>query len=368
MQPDPLGFGPASSVVVPPPLPVATVPPAPKDSQGVTGRTIFKDFGKHGIHKGIVEAHDAPSDLCHVVYEDGDEEDLTQAEVNELWSPDFTSKHKRCRMKRGDRVRAAPTLFDVENPIDGEPLYSSEHPNWCYGEVCSTSNGIATVKWEGGVTGSVNTRDLIRVGSSSSNDSLDFLDNGAGATLLQPLQCEHPPTAATTQPPSSKAKHRRARKLRLPSQTAVPAPDTRPKSVRFLSGLNATADSFKPSSGCTTHAVFDTDSQCHALINRVFVDPDYGKCVITHWDTEGGDRRIFYRTESSRSATASRVLHTTLELAAAWVMRNKELSVPSATTLFWKKVTGLFGCPSEDVPTLSEEIDTQRIQGLVSTM
>ena len=31
-------------------------------------------------------------------------------------------------------------------------------------------------------------------------------------------------------------------------------------------------------------------------------------------------------------------------------------------------MTGLFGCPSEDTRTLSEEIDTQEIRGLVSTV
>ena len=204
--------------------PSPTCPRGTGSSQGVTGRTVFKDFGKHGIHKGIVEAHDAPSDLYHVVYADGDEEDLTKAEVNELWSPDFTPKHKRSRLQRGDRVRAAPTLFDVTDPVEGEPLYSSEHPNWCYGEVCSVSNGIAKIKWEGGMEGSVNTRDLIRVGPVSSDDSSDFIDNGAGATLLQAPQYEHSPPTATTQPSSSKAKQRRARKLRLPSRTAVSRP------------------------------------------------------------------------------------------------------------------------------------------------
>jgi hypothetical protein len=93
-------------------------------SQGVTGRAVFKDFGKHGVHKGIVEAHDTPSDLYHVVCADGDEEDPTKAEVDGLWSP----KHERYRLQRGERARAAPTLFDVDNPIEGEPLYSSEHP------------------------------------------------------------------------------------------------------------------------------------------------------------------------------------------------------------------------------------------------
>jgi hypothetical protein len=64
----------------------------------------------------------------------------------------------------------------------------------------------------------------------------------------------------------------------------------------------------------------------------------------------------------------STILHTTLELATTWVKRNKELSVPSGTTLFWKKVTGVFGYPSENTRTLSEEIDTVKIRGLVSNM
>jgi hypothetical protein len=170
---------------------------------------------------------------------------------------------------------------------------------------------------------------------------------------------------ATTRPPSSKAKQRRARKLRLPSRTAAPA---LPKAVHFPSDLRATATSFQPPSGCTTHAAFDIDAQCCALVNRVFIDPDFGKCTITRWDTEGGDRRIFYRTDSSQIATVSTTLHTTLELATAWVKRNKEISAPSGTTLFWKKVTGLFGHPSEDNRTLSEEIDSQKIRGLVSAM
>ena len=365
LQPDPLGFGPTSSVTVPPPLAVTNISRATGSSQGVTGRTVFKDFGKHGIHKGIVEAHDAPSDLYHVVYADGDEEDLTKAEANELWSPDFTPQHKRSRLQRGDKIRAAPTLFDVTDPVEGEPLYSSEHPNWCYGEVNSVSNGIAKIKWEGGMEGSANARDLIRVGPVSSDDSSDFIDNGAGSTLLQAPQHVHSPPTATTQPSSSKAKQRRARKLRLPPRTAVSALT---KTVRFPSELRAAAPSYQPPSGCTTHAAFDTDAQCVALVNQVFLDPDFGKCTITHWDTEGGDRRVFYRTESSQLATVPAILHTTLELATTWVKRNKELSAPSGTTLFWKKVTGVFGYPCENIRTLSEEIDTVKIQGLVSNM
>ena len=354
LQPDPLGFGPTSSVTVPPPLPVSKAPQVTGSSQGVTGRTVFKDFGKHGVHKGIVETHNESTDLYHVVHADGDEEDLTEAEVNELWSPDFTPRRTRCRLRQGERVRAPPTLFDVDNPTEGEPLYSSEHPTWCYGEICSITNGIASVKWDGGTMGKVNTRDLIRVGLPPSDNVPDLPDDGTDATLLRPS--------------SSKAKQRRARKLGRSTRTSASASH---KPVAFASGLDATAASYMPPSACVNHAVFDTDAQCHALVDRIFVDPTHGQCIITHWDTEAGERRIFYRANRPSHTTTSKVFHTTLELASTWVLRHEKLSVPSSTTLFWKKVIGQFGYPDstcEDIRTLPDKIDNQKIQGLVSTM
>ena len=182
--------------------------------------------------------------------------------------------------------------------------------------------------------GPVNTRDLVRVGFSSSDDSLDFLAPSGSSVREFSTQCEHSPPTATTQPPSSKARQRRARKLRLPSRTAAPV---LPEAVHFSSDLRATATSFQPPSGCTTHAAFDTDAQCCALVNQVFIDPDFGKCTITHWDAEGGDRRIFYRADSSQIETVSTTLHTTLELALHGLSATRNFLPPREPLYFGRR-------------------------------
>jgi hypothetical protein len=51
-------------------------------AQQLVGRQVLRNFGKHGIHKGTIASFDAECELTfRVEYEDGDSEDLAEADV-----------------------------------------------------------------------------------------------------------------------------------------------------------------------------------------------------------------------------------------------------------------------------------------------
>jgi hypothetical protein len=48
----------------------------------LAGRQVLRNFGKHGIHKGTITSFDDDGELTfRVEYEDGDFEDLAEADV-----------------------------------------------------------------------------------------------------------------------------------------------------------------------------------------------------------------------------------------------------------------------------------------------
>jgi hypothetical protein len=79
-RPDPLGFGSASVVTVPPPLPLSLITTVPQ-----VGDVVHKSFGHHGDFDGEIIAHDPDEELFQVQYTDGDQEELTLSEVLEVW-------------------------------------------------------------------------------------------------------------------------------------------------------------------------------------------------------------------------------------------------------------------------------------------
>ena len=61
--------------------------------------------------------------------------------------------------------------------------------------------------------------------------------------------------------------------------------------------------------------VLEIDVLCQALARRQFIDPKLGPCTITHWDTECGQRRIFYRPDDD----VTDVHHASFSAVQAWV-------------------------------------------------
>jgi hypothetical protein len=86
-SPDPLGFGTASTVTVPPPLHLPTAQLLPH-----VGAKFTKDFGHHGKFVGEIVSYDEETQLCHAECEDGDAEDFTITELLVLWHPSSTPR------------------------------------------------------------------------------------------------------------------------------------------------------------------------------------------------------------------------------------------------------------------------------------
>ena len=92
----------------------------------------------------------------------------------------------------------------------------------------------------------------------------------------------------------------------------------------------------------TPQYVFEQDAQCQRLVNCQFVDAILGKCKVTHWDTDCGIRRVFYRPNKDTSD----MHHAPVAEVHAWIVRDDlEGLQPSGTRLIWGKRRGLFGCP-----------------------
>ena len=106
--------------------------------------------------------------------------------------------------------------------------------------------------------------------------------------------------------------------------------------------------------------VLEIDVLCQALARRQFLDPKLGPCTITHWDTECGQRRIFYRPDDD----VTDVHHASFSAVQAWVARDDIGAVRSpGTQLYFRKLNGLLGYP---IAAVSSPAVTANIKCLVS--
>lgn len=80
-------------------------------STSFLGRRVSKWFGSLGVFSGRVTREYPSDDLWHVVYDDGDEEDLTREELEEVLEPLV----RRCAAWKHERGHCPP--FNLVNDM-----------------------------------------------------------------------------------------------------------------------------------------------------------------------------------------------------------------------------------------------------------
>ena len=100
----------------------------------LVGRQVLRNFGRHGIHKGTITSFDDDGELTfRVEYEDGDAEDLAEADVRE------TLVDKGI-VRVASRSRRDKEAEDSESDYFPEDASSDEHVN----EVISSQSNNST--------------------------------------------------------------------------------------------------------------------------------------------------------------------------------------------------------------------------------
>ena len=96
--------------------------------QPAVGLQFAKPFGEHGVFKGTLTAIDKETNLYHVKYEDGDEEDLEWFELATLLKqpgqprPPRPRRHRRADIY--DEMKSRHTTF-----LNGEPQVPNDFPS-----------------------------------------------------------------------------------------------------------------------------------------------------------------------------------------------------------------------------------------------
>ena len=225
-RPDPLGFGSSSVVAVPPPLPLSVLTTMHK-----MGDAVSKSFGHHGMFNGHIRSSDVEHGLYRVVYEDGDQEDLTLGVVHDILVP-------------------SPPASDSPRPMLVSKKSSRRH-------------------------------DRPRTKLNSTAEVISSTLSPLSPVFVSPL---------------------------------VTSPTTAPATAQ--SSLQDT--------------VFDTDLQCQDLVGRRFLCPSLGECVVTHWDTDLGHNRVFYKAMADDELRDEK-----LPVVQAWIHRdNLPVSHLPGTQLF----------------------------------
>ena len=335
--PDPLGFGVPSTVAVPPPLHLPTATTMP-----YVGATFMKDFGHHGVFKGEVKEYDAETSLYRVVYSDGDLEDLTTTELLQLWQPPPISPSPTHTQNTSGHVhdRSASEAVDTGSiPVatDTGSVLSlpSGPPNKPERKKVEPMKKVQNV-----ISGTGDKPKRVQFSLPASHDSTSsgsHLDHSAMAPS-SPID----PSRLTRS--SRRLRSRKTRKKETDARYMALHKDDASSSGVVLS---PTAPSFVPASpSIDGPTVLEIDVLCQALARRQFIDPKLGACTITHWDTECGQRRIFYRPDDD----ITDVHHASLSAVQAWVARGDIGAVRSpGTQLYFRKLNGCFGYPIEAV-------------------
>ncbi len=105
-----------------------------KTARQLVGRQVLRNSGRHGIHKGTITSFDDDGELTfRVEYEDGDAEDLAEADVRE------TLVDKGI-VRVASRSRRDKEAEDSESDYFPEDASSDEHVN----EVISSQSNNST--------------------------------------------------------------------------------------------------------------------------------------------------------------------------------------------------------------------------------
>jgi hypothetical protein len=244
----------------------------------------MKDFGHHGVFKGEVTEYDAETSLHRVVYSDGDLEDLTTTELLQLWQPPPASSSTTQTANAAGHVHAcsAPVAVDTGSTLS----LPSGPPNKTERKKIEPIKNV-----QNGISGTLDKTKHVRFSLPASKDS-----TSPGSQLDQSFL---EPTASASQSHSAKSSRRlRSRKTRKKETDARYMALNKEGASKSKAALSPAAPTFVPASSIIDGStILEVDVLCQALARRQFNDPKLGLCTITHWDTECGQRRIFYRPD-----------------------------------------------------------------------
>lgn len=363
-------FGSPSAVCVPAPSPLSlrTFP---------VGTTFSKQFGRHGRFDGtVMSIPSGDSDFYHVQYHDGDHEDLSAADLQQLIHPELTTRpmlvttRSQSHHPRRRLAVAAPSagLNGVAwtTPISARRRDTARHP-------LAEPFSSATVLQPDAVPWSPPPPDSIGSSCASFNDAIPLttavsppLPHGAhdvwSAPTVSPQTASgttsaDPPTPVALNFPSTitgphSPSEWSASTTSPPRPVALPSLSDHVTAPMSSSGewVDTAKDYIRPGQqreDWRHFEVFDTDAQCQELVGRVFRNSNQAMCTVTHWDvdvgSDGGTQRWIHFLDSDIEESDK----ASLPEVQAWVARDGfPATSPAGTELFWSKVCGLYGTPS----------------------